>query len=204
MRLWTTRSCLLALCGSAFCLSAAEIRGTVFNADNRPLAQAMVFAISLDYAMGAKLPETRADLQGHFVLRVSTRGRHEVWAYNEVQGYPFVMGALWGKTNPPTLVNIRRRDGVVRDVIVHTGPRPGWIAGRVEPVPPKEASLRLELVDEPGRWQDQSATSSFRVAIPANIRVRVRVSAPSCTASEAILAQPPIGQADVFLALKCP
>jgi hypothetical protein len=182
----------VTVCAGLAC--AAEISGVVLDWAGEPLAGARVFAAPLDHPGPGILPETSCDSKGRFHLMINTAyGRQELWTYNEASGFPKIYGTFWSRTNPPACVNVRRPHAIVRNVVVRTGPPPpAWISGHIADAV-RNGEVNKELVDDPVAWERQSVSSPFKIAIPANVRVRLRFSAPERQAFEIVVNIPPRG-----------
>ena len=137
---------LLVLIMSAGVASAqnttGSIEGSVRDLNNRPIAQANVYAYTMENMRRRVTAVTNAN--GRFVLRDLPPGSYRIHAYKESEGYADNFFSFFNNSRKGWLAVNVQAGRTTRDVVLELGP--------------KYATLKLSVRDESNRPTDGSLT----------------------------------------------
>lgn len=154
------------------------ISGTVVNEHGQPVAGAKVNAQSNRPTVGmVRFVET--DGAGRFAVDRLTWGKYSVCARKEADGYAEICGSILRKDNAPTATLSAQSPSA--QVLVVIGPKAGVIVGSLTDAAtgaPVDASLRIRLSNDNGRFFEPGVGPQFSVLIPPNADLEVEARAP--------------------------
>jgi hypothetical protein len=155
-------------------LGFGKIKGHVFGADGKPLANAEVYAEILDgRPFVGQRPWARTDQEGKFSIEPVKPGLHKICAHKEEDGYPDPFSSFYPDA-AADFPEVNVRDGQITDgVIVRLGHRyEKLLVSAVDTENRsviKHATLRMSLISNPiiSKGLAADATGHFTILVPS-------------------------------------
>lgn len=178
---------LVLICGAtAACAQAsgalhAAVQATVLDANEMPVADALVEAYPQGVVLTSPLAQCHTDERGTCTLALREAGNYAILASKEQDGYPkqypFYRG-LEAEALPVVEISAAH----VRDAVeAHLGKRAGILLGTVKDLAtgkPLDAHIEFRWANEPTNFWSGSglANGSFRILVPADAPITMVVS----------------------------